>query len=270
MDSKKILFFIYIVLLNILFLDQIYSQTGISVSPPRVYYQLNPGEAGSQKILISNISKSNALNLSLTFGDWKYDDWGNNLMLPSDSLSNSCASWLSVSGGTYITLDPGENKEIELTMNVPLQPKEKENTQTAMFYVTQMNPVDGVDAKGAAIKINVRSGIKIYRKGSAPEIKKLEIEKLSFDKEKNSLALVFNNKGNIWINGNVKTSLFNQTIGKETNLKSIEFYTLPDDHRTMYIPLNQKLDKGQYIATVMLDYGDDNNIEAAELEFGYE
>ncbi len=269
MNCKGI-FFLFILFLNIFFPIFIFSQVGISVSPPRIYYNLTPGETGSQKILISNISKNTALNLSLTFNDWKYDDQGNNLMLPPDSLTNSCANWLTVTGGTYFSLDPGENKEIELMMNVPLQPKDIGNVQTALLFVTQMNPVDGVNEKGAAIKINVRSGIKIYRKGSAPELKKVEIEKLLFDKEKNCLALTFNNKGNTWINGNVKTSLFNQTSGKETNLKTTSFYTLPDDHRIMYIPLDQRLDKGQYIATVMLDYGDDNNIEAAELEFEYE
>lgn len=248
----------------------LFSQVGISVSPPRVYYHLDAGETGSQKILVSNVSKAYPLNLSLTFNDWTYDDQGNNILLPPDSLINTCANWLTITGGTYLSLEPGEKKEIELTMIVPMQPKDNENVQTAILFVTQMNPIDGVNEKGAAIKINVRSGIKIYRKGSAPEIKKLEIEKLSFDKEKNSLALVFNNKGNVWINGDVKASLFNQTSGKETNLNTIEFYTLPDDHRIMYIPLDQKLDKGQYVATVMLDYGDDNNIEAAELEFEYE
>ena len=248
----------------------ILSQVGISVSPPRVYYSLNPGEIGSQKILVYNISKNNTLNLSLTFGDWKYDDAGNNLMFQPDSLPNSCASWLGVTEGTYFSLEPGEKKEIELTMAVPPQPKSNENVQTAMLYVTQMNPIDGLDEKGAAIKINVRSGIKIYRKGKAPEIKKIEIEKFSFDKEKNILTLVFNNKSNIWVNGIVKTSLFNQTNGKESNIEPMEFYTLPDNHRIMDIPIKRKLDKGHYIVTVMMDYGDENNIEAAELEFNYE
>jgi hypothetical protein len=30
------------------------------------------------------------------------------------------------------------------------------------------------------------------------------------------------------------------------------------------------LEKGEYIATVMLDYGDETILEAAELEFSYE
>jgi P pilus assembly chaperone PapD len=248
----------------------LFAQVGLSVSPPRVYYNLNSGETGSQKVLISNVSKEHPLNLSLTFGDWKYDTYGNNLMFPPDSLENSCANWLSLPGGTYITLEPGENREIDLTMTVPADIGNDANVQTAMLFVTQMNPVDGVDAQGAAIRISVRQGIKIYRKGNAAEIKKIEIENLAYDKETNSLVLTFSNAGNIWINGSVNASLFNQTTGKESNMEAIDFYTMPADRRIMSIPLQHTLEKGRYTATVMLDYGDETTIEAAELEFTYE
>jgi hypothetical protein len=83
------------------------AQVGLSVSPPRVYYTLDAGESGTQKILLQNTSKSHALDLSITFGDWLYDENGNNVLLPPDTLQNSCAAWLSLSGGTYITLGPG-------------------------------------------------------------------------------------------------------------------------------------------------------------------
>ncbi len=246
------------------------AQVGLSVSPPRVYYSLNTGETGSQKVLVSNISKEHPLNLSLTFGDWKYDEHGNNLMFPPDSLENSCANWLRVAEGAYLTLEPGESRDIDLTMSVPIEAEGKDNVQTAMLYVTQMNPVDGVDAQGASIRINVRQGIKIYRKGSAPEVKRVEIENLVYDKEANSLQLTFGNNGNIWINGRIDASLFNQSTGKELNLEPSDFYTMPGDHRIMQIPFGQELEKGTYIATVMIDYGDVTTIEAAELQFSHE
>lgn len=266
MDLKKQqIFLIFIILLSPL---SVFSQVGLSVSPPRLFYSLNPGETGSQKIIVNNISKSVSLNLSFSLSDWKYNEYGVNTLFPLDSLPNSCSNWIKINEQTYITLGPGEIKEIEISMSVPQQIKD--NVHTAMLYVTQMNPVDGVNEEGVAIKINVRSGIKIYYKSNAPEVKKLEIKKLSFDKEKKALKLIFNNKGNIWINGTAKTTLLNQSSGKEIILENTDFYTLPDDHRIMYIPINNKTAKGRYTATVMLDYGDDNNIEAAELEFDYE
>lgn len=270
MRKQKALLLSFFAILFLSLSQALFAQVGLSVSPPRVYYTLNPGETGSQKVLISNVSKEHPLNLSLTFGDWKYDTYGNNLMFPPDSLDNSCAGWLSLPGGTYLTLEPGENREIDLTMTVPADIGSDANVQTAMLFVTQMNPVDGVDAQGAAIRISVRQGIKIYRKGNAAEIKKIEIENLAYDKQTNSLVLTFSNAGNIWINGSVNASLFNQTTGKESNMEAIDFYTMPGDRRIMSIPLLHVPEKGKYTATVMLDYGDDTTIEAAELEFRYE
>lgn len=266
MNNKQVLFFLSLFLFPVF----LFSQVGISVSPPRVYYTLNPGETGSQKVLISNVSKEHPLNLSLTLGDWEYDNYGNNLMLPPDSLENSCAGWISVADGMYLTLEPGENHEIDVTMTVPNMPAPDENVQTAMLFVTQMNPVDGVDAQGAAIRINVRQGIKIYRKGKDPEIKKIEIEDLAYDKEDNSLQLQFTNGGNIWLNGQVTINLFNQDTGKDSNLEPIDFYSMPGDRRIMPIPLRHVLQGGRYTATVMIDYGDRTTIEAAELQFSYE
>ena len=261
--------FVLITSLFLVISQAMFSQIGISVSPPRLYYNLNPGETGSQRVLVSNISSEHVMSLSITFGDWKYDNYGNNVMLPPDSLDFSCASWLSIGEGTYITLDPDENREVELSMSVPsggnLSP-----VNTAMVYVTQMNAVDGVDADGAAIKVNVRQGIKVYHNESSASIKKIDIVALSYDAENNGLLLGFNSSGNIWANGTVNTSLFNRSTGEEIGLEETIFYTLPGDERTMLLPFGEDLDKGDYIATIIIDYGDDNALEAAELLFSYE
>ena len=211
------------------------------------------------------------MSLSITFGDWKYDEFGNNVMLPPDSLDFSCASWMSVDEGTYFTLDPGENREIELRMTVPVSVEENNSPiNTAMVYITQMNAVDGVDADGAAIKVNVRQGIKVYQNDRNATNKLIEIVSLSFDNESEGLQLGFNNSGDIWTNGTVNTSLFNQTTGEEILLEEMIFYTLPGDERKMFLPFERKLDKGEYIATIIIDYGDEIALEAAELEFSHE
>lgn len=249
----------------------LFSQIGISVSPPRLYYDLNPGETGTQKVLVNNISKEHIMSLSITFGDWKYNELGNNMMFPPDSLNFSCASWLSVDEGTYFTLNPGENREIELRMSVPEETEGyKSSVNTAMVYVTQMNAVDGVDADGAAIKVNVRQGIKVYHNDASATKKLIEIVELSLDSENDRLRLSFNNSGNIWANGTVNTTLFNQNTGDEIVLDESVFYTLPGDKRTMFLPFGKDLASGEYIATIIIDYGDEVALEAAELQFSYE
>lgn len=269
--SERAMKNIFILSSFLLLSNSLFSQIGISVSPPRLYYNLNPGETGSQKVLVSNISNDHIMSLSITFGDWKYDEFGNNIMLPPDSLDFSCASWMSVGEGTYFTLDPGENREIELRMTVPASVEGQINSvNTAMVYVTQMNAVDGVDADGAAIKVNVRQGIKVYQNDRNATNKLIEIVSLSFDSELEGLRLGFNNSGEIWANGTVNASLFNQSTGEEILLEELIFYTLPGDERKMFLPFGKVLDKGEYITTIFIDYGDDIALEAAELQFSYE
>ncbi len=267
--NKLILHFI-IWMCYALFFPSLHAQIGLSVSPPRVYYSLGAWESGVQQISVNNTSKAHALDLSITFGDWKYDENGNNMLLSPDSLDNSCATWISLPGGTYLTLEPGESRNIELVMTVPSGIGVENNVQSSMLYVTQMNPIDGVDARGAAIRINVRQGIKIYRKGLQPEQKQLEIVNMSLDRANNTIGIDFINKGNIWINGMLKISLFNRTTGKEVSLGETEFYTMPGDHRKVGIPMREVPEKGDYTATVILDYGDETTLEAAELEFNYD
>lgn len=248
----------------------LHAQVGLSVTPPRIYYTLGAGESTSHRVLVNNLSKQSTLNLSVTFGDWKYDERGDNLMLPPDSLDNSCAGWLSLPGGTYFSLAPGESREMDVTMSVPASTTDSSNVQTAMLYVTQLNPMDGVDAKGAAIRISLRQAIKIYRKGLLPEIKKLEIVDMQFDRKNNTLGLEFINSGTIWVNGTLVATLFNRTTGREITLAETVFYTMPGDHRKMYIGITEELDMGDYIATLLIDYGDENTLEAAELDFSIE
>lgn len=270
----KVRIYIILALFTLLFIattNIASAQVGLSVSPPRVYYSIAEGESGTQNLLINNISKDHPLDLAITFGDWEYDEYGNNVMFPPDSLENSCASWLSLPEGTYLTLQPGESREIELRMSVPEETEGyKSSVNTAMVYVTQMNAVDGVDADGAAIKVNVRQGIKVYHNDASATKKLIEIVELSLDSENDRLRLSFNNSGNIWANGTVNTTLFNQNTGDEIVLDESVFYTLPGDKRTMFLPFGKDLASGEYIATIIIDYGDEVALEAAELQFSYE
>lgn len=63
---------------------------------------------------------------------------------------------------SYFTLAPGERKDIDVTITVPNTLSDKLAAHSAVLYVSQMNPVDDVDSKGANIKVSIRSGIKLF------------------------------------------------------------------------------------------------------------
>ncbi|KFE97957.1 hypothetical protein IX39_16240 [Chryseobacterium formosense] len=250
---------------------QISAQTGISVSPPRVYFDTTPGSSSTQKVTVTNVSAKHSLDLAVNLGDWEYDERGENVMHPANTLENSCAQWISINKeDTYFTLAPGERKDINVTLTTPTLEKDKLAAHTALLFVSQMNPVDGTDSKGAKIKVSVKSGIKIFHKKPETTARKIEIQDLKFDTAKKILNLQFANHSELWTDGKISTDLINTTTGKKISIDPTVFYTLPGDVRKLSIPVNALEEKGSYNLSVLIDYGDDSVLEMAELNFNYE
>ncbi|MCD8539816.1 MAG: hypothetical protein LRY55_08665 [Leadbetterella sp.] len=260
----------FLIILGLLFggFLRSHAQTGISVSPPRIYFETGPGRTATEKVSVTNASKATVLDLSVSLADWAYDERGGNLILPADSLKSSFAKWVTVSEGSYFSLKPGETKELTVNVAVPAGLVTEIPVYTALLFVTQMNPVDDVNAQGSQIKLSVRSGIKLYcRPATVAKVKKLEITGLKFDSAANDLELTFLNQSNIWTDGVIYTDLLNTGTGKPVKMEETGFRTLPGDKRIIRIPLPKDLAKGSYTATVMMDFGNESEMEAAELKF---
>src|SRR5690606_15329341 len=130
------------------------------------------------------------------------------------------------------------------------------------LFVTQMNPIDDVDSRGQTIRVNVRSGIKIYHRLPQTRERRIEIQNMKFEKERSMVELHFENNGNVWAEGTIYSDLINTVTGEKIKLEDIIFYTMPSNQRITGIPIPKELPKGNYILSVLMDYGDPNNMEA--------
>lgn len=250
--------------------SSVFAQTGISVSPPRVYFDGIRGSSNVQKVTVTNVSDHHTLDLAVSLGDWEYDLKGDNVMYAAQALPTSCASWISVkTEDNYFTLLPGTRKDLDITMTVPLV-DDGLATHTAILYVSQMNPVDDVDSKGTNIKVSIRSGIKLFHKLPEAERRKIEIVDLKYVRDENALHLKFENQSDIWVDGKVITEIINTATGAKIGVDTLIFYTLPGNKRSLMIPLGKPLEKGAYSASVLIDYGDASTLELGELNFNYE
>ena len=241
------------------------AQTGLSVTPPRVYYTISPGQQQTQKITVSNVSKTSTLDLSISLNDWAYDERGNNQIFDAGSTAISCAKWASILPSSFFSLAPGEHRDIEIQMTVPASLKDTLPVHTAMLYVSQLNPIDDVSQKGTNIKVAVRTGIKLYQRLPVARNANLDIQ--NFSKTKENLILQFANIGNVWADGTASCELLNRQTGKKTSLKDIIFYSLPGNKREVLFTLPATLEKGEYVASAVLNYGDEATVKLAELEF---
>lgn len=247
------------------------AQTGISISPPRVYFVIGPGQSQTEQVVVSNPSKDYPLELAVSFEDWNYSAYGDNQMYQAGTLNTSCASWISVPEA-YFSLAPGESKEINVQMTVPANYRnDTVPVHTAVLYVTQLNPRDGVDQQGANIRIAVRTGIKLYQRFPGNFNPSLEITNFRYEKSGiPRLVLHFENGGDVWADGRISLELLNQASGAKTVLPDVSFYSMPGDQRQQYLELPETLEAGKYIATAIVNYGEANTVKIAELEFNHE
>lgn len=261
-----------IVGLGFLFPSLVYSQTGISVSPPRTYFTVNAGMSETKKILVSNPSKTNALELSISLNDWEYDEAGSNVIMDAGESKTSSSSWISILPQSFFSLPPGESYELEVQINVPEDADQSIPVHTSMIYITQINPTDGIDEQGANIKIAVRSGVKIYHRYDIKREPVIEINNFAYSKANHpdKLKISFANEGNVWTDGTIICELLNQNTGEKIKLPDVIFYTMPGNSRDLFLQLPDSLASASYIATAIFDYEGAAAVKMAELSFNYE
>ena len=247
-----------------------FAQTGLTVSPPRTYFESTLGETQSKKIIITNPSKSSTLNLTASLNDWEYDENGNNVISEPGSRPNSLAKWITLRPQAYFVLEPGESHELEIIITTPTE-SQAVPVHTSLLFITQTNPVDSFTEKGAQIKVSVRTGVKLYHRFSEQkQFASFDFTDFIYDAENKLLKLQFQNNGNIWTDGTLETELIEQASGKKVPLEEKIIYSMPGDTRHVRIPLPTEIKPGKYIATSTFSYGETDTIKMAELTFTYE
>lgn len=263
-------------LITILFLaaaSQLFAQAGLTVSPGKMYFRLAPGATSSQKVVISN-PNNRELEVGASISDWDYDSLGNNRMHDAGTLKTSCANWFKILPGSYFKLQPNERREVTINFTVPADADTSTAVRTAMIFLTQLNPADSKAPNGAALKVTVRMGVKIYHSFVEEDKRDIEItnfrdirQQLADKSSTNALELEFRNTGRIWLEGKVKWELLNAQTGETTKIDDQEFYALPEDNRLIRQRLPANMKKGRYTATAVINYGDKDELKVAELDF---
>jgi hypothetical protein len=250
------------------------AQVNINTSPARLYYTTAAGSSSTQHISIANRGNKQ-LELVVTVSDWAYDSLGNNHFYDTGMLPTSCAGWITVKPGPYISLDPKEQTVITVTMKPPLAADTSTiPVRTAMVFLTQLNPSAPAPSSGASVKIALQVGTKIYHSFSEKNRPSVEITNFmdlpadtGSSKVQERLELSVQNNGQGWVEGEIETELFNKATGKKLKLEEVPFYSLPGDRRKVYISLPKGLERGTYTATAVIRYGNKTEPEIAELEF---
>ena len=100
------------------------AQGGMSASPMKLEFTATPGTSQDRTIIVSNPGNS-LLEVSAGLNDWYRDSTGSINTPAAGSLGTSCSPWVKIFPSTHFTLNPGEQKEITISITPPAEGADK-------------------------------------------------------------------------------------------------------------------------------------------------
>lgn len=261
---RKRIIVLAIGLMTFVFSDA-FAQKKISTSPTRLNYKISPG--GTQRGLITVTNNSELRQeFKVDFGDFDATRSGKSKFLEKGVLPRSCANWLSASP-TLFTLDPGENQQIEVTMDVP-QDSAAVMARWAVAYIRLAGERQGEQKSDDGLIVNLnqsyRFGVYIFQ--TPPSATYAKGELIGFEQQDDHLLLQLRNIGETFLKCNSYAEFTNLQTGETQRIDSRQFTVLPASNRDVAFAIPRSIPPGKYSVLGVLDYGNRDQVEAAEIE----
>jgi len=250
---------------------------GVAVSPSTLRFNTKPGSQQKKTVKVSNNSKRK-VRFQISFQDMTLDKTQKKEIPAPKGFKYALSKYLTVSP-TYVELDPGAFKVIDVICNLPAN----DSTAVAMWttlIVDEVRDRDKIEVPnpnkntiGLGIYAGIGFGINIYQNPPNVAVNSVEIMALKIDKaspqNKNTHSLVMQakNTGDGIGYCLYYIELTNLVTGRQTKLKVRQFGILPGYTKDIRFELPKELEKGKYSALAVLDFGDKDVLETAEIEF---
>lgn len=249
----------------LLLLPAAQAQGAVGVQPNAVILEAAPGETVTQELRIDNPGTT-TLNLAVYPGDWQYDGSGQVAYFPAGTLEESAAGWLAFDGSD-ITLDSRGSATLTYTVTVPAGAAP--GTHWAALFVEGTRP--GAEGANPLASFRIRTAHMVYVNvpplssdglitgilGSPPESAEGPY----------SMQLDYLNQGNSVqiLNGLVE---IRRSDGSVWDTVTVERQVaLPGMVKPLHMELYGPLERGEYLALAVLNYGDPTLDVAAEFLF---
>lgn len=257
--------------------DNTERSAGVAISPSTLRFNTKPGTLQIKSFKITNDTKRN-YQFNLVLQDYAVDEQnGKELYMPKN-YRYALSKYLSLSPN-YVELKAGESKNISVTLDIP--PVDTNNismwTMLIVDQVVNKNKkleLNKANANALAMGINVGMGfgIRIYQNPPNVKITDVEILKLAYavpktKKNKGHLLIDLQNMGDgiSYCLNYIEMTHF--ATGKQTKYKVNQLSIMPKNKKQVKFELPAELSAGKYSAVVVIDFGDKDNLQTAEIEF---
>ena len=252
-------------------------EAGVAVSPSTMRFNVKPGALQTKTLRITNDTKK-SYSFQIAFQDYGAGKDGSS-DVPVDKYSMYALSKYIVVSPTFIELKPRESKQITVTLDVPAG----DSMAVSMWTILTIDQVLereklNVPRPNSTIGMGVQNtfgfGINIFQNPPNVTVTNVEIISMAFnkklDKKGNSIQLKVKNMGTgigYCLN---YVELTNLVTGKQEKLKVKQFAIFPSYEKELLLDLPFDLEKGPYSAMAVLDFGNKDELQTAEIEFAIE
>ena len=251
------------------------TNTGISVSPSTLRYSVKPGSTQTKTIKVTNDTRK-SITFQINFQDYGVGADGKESIGVGAEYHYALPKYIVVSP-TLLELKPHESKVISVTVDIPPGDEAAIAMWTTLILdqIIERPLLEAPDANKTAVALGIKTGIgfgiNIHQNPPNVVVNNVEIKSLKYEKAnlKNGNSLIMNAKN---IGDGIGYCLYyieltNLLTGKQTKLKVKQFGILPGYEKELRYELPKELDKGKYSVLAVLDFGNKEELQTAELEF---
>lgn len=253
-------------------------ETGVAISPSTLRFNVKPGTLQTKTIKITNDTRR-SYNFQVGFQDYGPGADGE-ADVPTDKYSMYSLSRYCIVTPTLIEIGPRQSKTITVTVDIPTG----DSLAVSMWTILDIDqilereklesPNTNPNAVSMGIKNSFGFGINIYQNPPNVTITNVEITKMQFFKKTEKIPYLItmeaNNSGTGIGYCLYYLEMTNLVTGKLRTLKVKQFAIFPGYTKHFNFELPEDLEKGPYSAIAVLDFGNKEELQTAEIEFNIE
>lgn len=253
-------------------------ETGISVSPSTLRFNAKPGTTQTKTIKITNDTKKN-ITYQINFQDYGLSADGQQDVGVKSDYRNALSKYVVVSP-TLIELKAHESKTISVTLDIPPGDPYAIAMWTTLIIDQVLDrpklqtPNTNTNTMGMGISTGMSFGVNIYQNPPNVAVNSVEIQAMKFvkagPKAGNTLIMKAKNTGDGIGYCLYYIELTSILTGRQNKLKVKQFSIFPGYEKELAFELPKELEKGKYSALAVLDFGNKDELQTAEIEFTIE
>lgn len=250
---------------------------GVAVAPATLAFRVKPGKSETKYVTITNDTyKPNKFKIS--FSDFTMDRGGSIVQVPIGKDGEfGLTKWIMASP-SFVELKPGEKKKIAVTITLPDEDSANKSVCALMMidltkereYIVPSDAMEGNYVMGVIPTYGF--GVYIYQNPPNVKINKVEITSFTFnyDSLNKYVRIMAKNVGDGMGFCKSFVEITNLNTGKSEKFPLRQFTIFPGLERDLDFVIPGSISKGNYSAMAVLDFGSNEEIEAAEVEFKVE